>query len=666
MAMAVQELLTLDGERLGSWRLVGMAEGLDAPVQRAHPPPTPAAAHQHLAGRASAFALRGCGDALAALAIDETAGIDALLAGPDSPHLAGPLLSALLPASPAATVRLLRLVPAPFIGWPGFVQGLEEVASAQLDQDPVAAGALLRAGDEALVGWTPSLDPADQALVERAAAQLAVGRVACHRRAGDFVGARRVASGIDTHLLTADARGGLAEEVALAAAELPCWQATPLATLAGDRERTRTRLRRAETEIEAAIAAAPGGVAGRVLRAGLALAQGAIRQAAVDLAVAHDALRADNGRIGEQNGGAAVQFHLGLAQLCLLEPGTDEVAHHHIESAVLAGYVATAPEFVLAAQALDAHGSPAALTVLRQALTVAPGDAEALGLAADLARRSVPGASGVAAERGRDERLARRARFELLDAALTGSLAQGDGNDAEQLIDDLERLVVKAADADLDRQWAGRLGQDDALRAALGDTAVDLVRLHTLRRAGATAEAAAIARSAYHRALAGDAGGADPMDLLELLEQLGADELDLEALRRLLPRSVEAIHEPQLLERPVRVVFVGGDETQARAREPVRRSLFERYGDLVNVEWFAPGWSPNWTPEAEAIERRLSGADALVLMPLVRTLLGRRLRRSAGQAGIPWVACTGQGRASMERAIDRSVNVTIALGRDRS
>jgi len=40
-----------------------------------------------------------------------------------------------------------------------------------------------------------------------------------------------------------------------------------------------------------------------------------------------------------------------------------------------------------------------------------------------------------------------------------------------------------------------------------------------------------------------------------------------------------------------------------------------------------------------------------VLMPFVRTELGRAVRRLCSEFGVPWVACTGKGYDSMERAI---------------
>ena len=43
--------------------------------------------------------------------------------------------------------------------------------------------------------------------------------------------------------------------------------------------------------------------------------------------------------------------------------------------------------------------------------------------------------------------------------------------------------------------------------------------------------------------------------------------------------------------------------------------------------------------------------DALVLMPFVRTELGRALRKLASEWDVPWLSCTGKGFDSMERAL---------------
>jgi len=67
------------------------------------------------------------------------------------------------------------------------------------------------------------------------------------------------------------------------------------------------------------------------------------------------------------------------------------------------------------------------------------------------------------------------------------------------------------------------------------------------------------------------------------------------------------------------------------------------------------GWSGNWGRELPSVESRVAGARSVVIMRFVPTMLGRALRRLCGEHGRPWVACTGHGRDSMLRAIERAV-----------
>ena len=69
------------------------------------------------------------------------------------------------------------------------------------------------------------------------------------------------------------------------------------------------------------------------------------------------------------------------------------------------------------------------------------------------------------------------------------------------------------------------------------------------------------------------------------------------------------------------------------------------------LEFRTPGFNSNWDKTLEAVRGYRNRVDALVLMPFVRTQLGRALRRLGGEFDIPWVPCTGKGYDSMERAL---------------
>ena len=94
---------------------------------------------------------------------------------------------------------------------------------------------------------------------------------------------------------------------------------------------------------------------------------------------------------------------------------------------------------------------------------------------------------------------------------------------------------------------------------------------------------------------------------------------------------------------PVRVVFVGGNETQAAYVPYIEGALSEEYGGCVTVTWVDQTWGSNWHVVAERVDRLLSDADVVCLMTFVRTALGGRVRKLSKAHGVPWVAVTGHG-----------------------
>lgn len=99
------------------------------------------------------------------------------------------------------------------------------------------------------------------------------------------------------------------------------------------------------------------------------------------------------------------------------------------------------------------------------------------------------------------------------------------------------------------------------------------------------------------------------------------------------------------------VLFVGGNETQQRYDERVRKELAATHPG-VTVDFAHTGWGSNWGRELVSIESRVRNADVVVVMQFVRTLLGRHVRTLCGKHGRPWVACTGHGHASIRRSIE--------------
>jgi hypothetical protein len=102
------------------------------------------------------------------------------------------------------------------------------------------------------------------------------------------------------------------------------------------------------------------------------------------------------------------------------------------------------------------------------------------------------------------------------------------------------------------------------------------------------------------------------------------------------------------------VLVVGGNETQAVQDEAIAAAIKQQWPN-VTVLFEHTGWNSNWGEQMRAMEGQLVRARVVVIMRFVRTMLGKALRKRCGELEIPWVACTGSGRASMLRSIEQAV-----------
>jgi hypothetical protein len=147
--------------------------------------------------------------------------------------------------------------------------------------------------------------------------------------------------------------------------------------------------------------------------------------------------------------------------------------------------------------------------------------------------------------------------------------------------------------------------------------------------------------------------------ILAALEEMGRPESDLNAMRQNVPELAEAASEAAGSEdlahgklrkgAGVSVLFVGGNETQARYDKQIKEEIASFFSG-VTVDFEHPGWGSNWAPVCDLIQSRLSSYDAIVLSHLVRTNMGRRIRKMCGEAP-PWFACRGKGAESIKRSI---------------
>ncbi len=260
------------------------------------------------------------------------------------------------------------------------------------------------------------------------------------------------------------------------------------------------------------------------------------------------------------------------------------------------------------------------------------------------------------ARRAEDEARAPALRFEDFETLLRVGRQMGDIEVSRRALDGLEGLA-QIGGTERER-FLGRLADEAYFRPAWDPEDAALFRVRSLEAAGRLPEAASVLTTLAFEFLA--RGGHDEEEaargLVERIRALGVVAPDEGLVRRLDAASTVRREEAPVATAPVTgsIVFFGGNESQERYREEVLRWATERWpGVTLTLE--STGWSSNWGRELPRYENLIGRADAVVIMRFVRTLLGMHLRRMCGQAGIPWVACTGHGRDSMKNSIAAAV-----------
>ncbi|MGH9189051.1 MAG: hypothetical protein ACRD0Q_03320 [Acidimicrobiales bacterium] len=658
----VEWLVDLEPGFNACWFTYGqLLAGLSGWVEHPREPRAREARLQLLAGRLQALVDARDTTALVGLMEERREDIESVLVTPAADRLLAPLLSAYLD-HPRQAARLLGLARTPFEGWKGFVQRAQSRAARLLATGSGAeAEILLRAVEDRLLRWAAA-GGGDERPMEQEAVATSILRASCRRRRNDFVGSSALLANLDLALVDVEQRTSAAFEAAMAAAEIGAVEDLSFPR-DDERQRLAERLERSRPRLEAVVDADPAHPEANLLLGMLASCRGDDAGTARHLGMVVDRIE---GGEGARALSAAAVFHRALARLRLLEAGTDEGAHHDMAAAMGEGYVPTESELASAAVALEAHGSPRAGEYLARAVAAGPSSPAVLALVQERARSGDLAARGIVEEMAADGNRRLVERFELLDAALAGAETAGDTAAAERLAGSVDDVVVRANRPELDDRWAHALDVGESLRSALEPCHADAMRMEVLRRGGRLDEARAIATGLFHRAAAGSLAAFDAAELLAVLHELGVpgDELAL------LARLVHSEPPPEGLVAPGghglrRILFVGGNETQEQYRQRLEDEVQQRFGGDVTVEWFFSGWSSNWMKVAEGIETslRTRAPSAVVLMTFVRTNLGQWVRRTAGEHGLPWVACTGHGRAAISRAIERAVEVSADLSR---
>lgn len=245
--------------------------------------------------------------------------------------------------------------------------------------------------------------------------------------------------------------------------------------------------------------------------------------------------------------------------------------------------------------------------------------------------------------------------------ALAGMLGRDRGRQGarldEEILDTMERLAVE--------HEAVRCAFIELLKAGKAeptwkaeDVESCLIRLHELQ--GDFAEAARLLSLRFYRLR--DRGTPEAIfEAQQTAERIRSYHLEndrsaemlrsLQDFETLTPPNDDALSRLKLGE-PVRILFVGGDETQEGYEEEIRRRMKLMYPNL-EISFEFPGWTSNWNKPLERIRQKIKDYDIIVLSSMVRTHFGKHVREACGSSH-PWIPCTGKGRASIEHSIERA------------
>ncbi len=269
--------------------------------------------------------------------------------------------------------------------------------------------------------------------------------------------------------------------------------------------------------------------------------------------------------------------------------------------------------------------------------------------------RDSPALRAALMARALDPRRPRDERWADAEALLAAARAASDRDCGQEALDLLEGLADDRAGAE---RLVARL-QDRAFYDPFWDEEeAGWARVRLFELVGRTASAAQALVALGHRLVTTSPERArhEGAAILERIRSYGAPCPDPGFERRIeaVAASLPAVTPADVRTARARILFVGGNEMQARYDDAVRRELADRLPDVV-VDFQHTGWSSNWGRQVAALAQRIGEADAVVIMRFVRTLLGATLRRTCSEKGKRWVACTGHGRDSIVRSIEEAV-----------
>jgi hypothetical protein len=254
----------------------------------------------------------------------------------------------------------------------------------------------------------------------------------------------------------------------------------------------------------------------------------------------------------------------------------------------------------------------------------------------------------------RNEGTPRSERVRLWCSVIPGLNRSNDIKAAEEGLDALEML---AEDAELARKVLAFISEASNVDPAWRASEAAWARFRLLRKLNRDAESALVLRELFF--MVRDTATWEAEQIVAAFEDWNLDESIYSELTSLLPQQVNAsapgVEERLASGERVSLLFIGGNEIQARYDADVRRDLAAIWSG-VDVVFEHTGWSSNWGRELDRLTRSANSSDAVVLMPYMRTMLGRRLRESLEK---PWIPCTSTGKGGMGSSLRRAAVIGL-------
>ena len=258
-----------------------------------------------------------------------------------------------------------------------------------------------------------------------------------------------------------------------------------------------------------------------------------------------------------------------------------------------------------------------------------------------------------------ESKMAPSAIWSQLEKLLPVCLREEDISSASVVLDHMERLTHRSPECD--GKFLTLLEKETNYSPAWSyDDATD-ARMRCWERVGKHADVLEALRGRFHRYKAEDDHifQIEARNVIQRMQDYLADYptdgFSLDDLRNSFGTESEPTPTPtNLRTKQVRILYIGGNETQERYIEPLKKDWRTSWPGL-QAEFYLPGWDSGWDAHWDKIAPKIPTFSAIVLSPLVRTQFGRTVRRNCNE-NTPWFSCTGRGKASIKRSVENAAN----------